>query len=177
MNWVRWQNRLIQWHRNLPTSKALRHKAMADIAHELRTPLSVLQIDLESLEDGLLEFTPENIHVIQNEVIHLSNLVEDLRTLSQVDAGDLHMELIRMEMGTIIREMSRKTSKQRKRERNYSLSYDLPDEEIFVLGDSQRLSQVLLNLMSNAIQHTNSGGKIVSLIEKTKTICPCICNR
>ena len=151
----------------LANQQSLRHKAMADIAHELRTPLSVLQIDLESLEDGLLEFTPENIHVIQNEVVHLSNLVEDLRTLSQVDAGDLHMELIRMEMGTIIREMVERLQNSA-REKGIFLSYDLPDEEIFVLGDSQRLSQVLLNLISNAIQHTNSGGKIAVSLRKQR---------
>ena len=149
----------------LANQQTLRHKAMADIAHELRTPLSVLQIDLESLEDGLLEFTPENIHVIQNEVVHLSNLVEDLRTLSQVDAGDLHMELVRMELGTIIREMIERLQNSA-REKKISLIYDLPNEELFVLGDPQRLSQVFLNLIANAIQHTNSGGKIVVSLGK-----------
>lgn len=153
----------------LANQQTLRHKAMADIAHELRTPLSVLQIDLESLEDGLLDFTPENIHVIQNEVAHLSNLVEDLRTLSQVDAGDLHLEIVRMEMGTIIREMVERLQNSA-REKKISLSYNLPVEEIFVLGDPQRLSQVLINLISNAIQHTGLDGKIEVQLRKLEQL-------
>ena len=143
----------------LGRQQSLRHKAMADIAHELRTPLSVLQIDLESLEDGLLEFTPENIHVIQNEVVHLRNLVDDLRTLSQVDAGDLQIELSRTEIGTVVREMVER-HQNNAREKKIELSYNLPEEEIFVMGDPQRLSQVLINLISNAIHHTSVNGKI-----------------
>ncbi len=143
----------------LGRQQSLRHKAMADIAHELRTPLSVLQIDLESLEDGLMEFNPENIHIIQNEVVHLRNLVEDLRTLSQVDAGDLQIELSHTEIGTVVREMVERHQNSA-REKKIDLTFDLPAQEIFVMGDSQRLSQVLINLISNAIQHTAVNGKI-----------------
>ena len=67
---------------DLSQQSQLRQQMMADVAHELRTPLSVLRIDLESMEDGLMEVTPENVRTLQSEVGYLTNLVEDLRMLS-----------------------------------------------------------------------------------------------
>jgi signal transduction histidine kinase len=145
---------------DLAYQQELRHKSMADIAHELRTPLTILQIDLESMEDGLMEFNPENMRIIQNEVAHLNNLVEDLRILSQVDSGELRIETTNTEVGSIIREMIERQSNNM-RDKTLKLTYLPPEEELFVKADPQRLSQVLINLISNAVQHTSPGGEII----------------
>lgn len=145
---------------DLALQQELRRKSMADIAHELRTPLSIIQIDLESLEDGLMEFTPENIRLIRNEAAHLNAMVEDLRLLSQADAGELRIELNRVEVGSIVREIVERQC-HLMREKQLTLDYQLPDKEVFILGDTQRLSQILINLINNAAQHTAAGGKIV----------------
>jgi len=131
----------------------LRRQMMADVAHELRTPLSVLRIDLESMEDGLMEPTPENVRVLQSEVKYLSNLVEDLRMLSLADSGDLKIEKTPVELNSLVREMVER-QQNTARERNIKLSASYLDKEIFVMGDPLRLSQVMVNLLSNAIQHT-----------------------
>jgi signal transduction histidine kinase len=137
---------------------------MADVAHELRTPLSVLRIDLESMEDGLMETSPENVRALQSEVSYLSNLVEDLRMLSSADAGDLKIEKTPVELNSLVREMVER-QQNAARERKVKLTANYTENEIFVLGDPQRLSQVLVNLLSNAIQHTLPEYEINTKIE------------
>jgi signal transduction histidine kinase len=149
---------------DLAQQEDIRRQMMADVAHELRTPLSILRIDLESMEDGLMDTNPENIRNLQSEVTYLSNLVEDLRMLSMADAGDLKVEKSRIELNSLAREMVER-QQNAARERKISLKANYANQEIFVMGDSQRLSQVMVNLLSNAIQHTPSGHEIITQIE------------
>ncbi len=143
----------------LERQHALRHRAMADIAHELRTPLSVLQIHLESIEDGLTDPTPEVIAGLQGDLAHLRHLVEDLRVLSLADAGELDVEADPLEMGGLVRDVVERMHAAA-RSKGVALDAQLPDEPLPVIGDAQRLAQVLLNLLSNALQHTPPGGQI-----------------
>jgi len=143
----------------LERQQELRRRAMTDIAHELRTPLSVLQIELESIEDGLTNPTPEVIAGLQTDVAHLHRLVEDLRVLSLVDAGELQLEAEPVEMGDLIRGVVSRVQGAA-RAQSIILETQLPDMALPVLGDDQRLAQVLLNLLSNALQHTPPEGKI-----------------
>jgi len=143
----------------LEEQRELRHRAMADIAHELRTPLSVLQIDLESIEDGLTIPTPEVIIGLQEELTLLNRLVEDLRMLSLAEAGELTMSVQPLDLAELIRatlERVRSTA----REKDVSVSVDLVEPLPLVAGDDQRLAQVLINLLSNAFKHTPAGGLI-----------------
>jgi signal transduction histidine kinase len=148
----------------LAQQEEIRRQMMADVAHELRTPLSILRIDLESMEDGLMEANPENIRHLQSEVTYLSNLVEDLRMLSMADAGDLKVEKTRIELNSLVREMIER-QQNTARDRKIALSATYSQQEIFVLGDTQRLSQVMVNLLSNAIQHTPPAHEILSRID------------
>ncbi len=143
----------------LETQQTLRHRAMADIAHELRTPLSVLQIELESLEDGLSAPTPETIASLQMEVNHLGHLVEDLRVLALTDAGELHLEREPLELGALITEVVGRV-RAAAREKALALQTQLPAAPVYVNADGRRLAQVLLNLLSNALRHTPQGGAI-----------------
>ena len=143
----------------LKRQHTLRRRAMADIAHELRTPLSVLQIDLESIEDGLTEPTTEVVARLQEEVALLNRLVEDLRMLSLAEAGELHMEVQPVEVGNLVQmvvERVRGTAL----EKGVGLRSEIGESVPPVAGDAQRLSQVLFNLLSNAVRHTPEGGQI-----------------
>jgi len=143
----------------LEQQHVLRRRAMADVAHELRTPLSVLQIDLESIEDGLTEPTPDVIAGLREEVGLLNRLVDDLRMLSLAEAGELQMDVRPLDVAELARsavERVRSTA----REKGITLSVQLPDHVPPVVGDRQRLAQVLLNLLSNALRHTPPGGRI-----------------
>ncbi len=149
----------------LSKQSELRQGMMADVAHELRTPLSVLKIDLESMEDGLMEMTPENVRLLQEEVSHLNHLVEDLRMLSLADAGDLRFEKSRVEINSMVQEI---VDRQQNiaRERGIQLQVQVSKKKSFVLGDPQRLNQVLVNLIANAIQHTPNGMNIFITVEE-----------
>jgi two-component system sensor histidine kinase BaeS len=143
----------------LERQQELRHRAMADVAHELRTPLSVLQVELESIEDGLTEPTPEVIAGLQTDVAHLRRLVEDLRILSLADAGELRLAAEPVEMGELIQDVVGRM-RGAARAKGIALDVQLPETTLSVIGDGQRLAQVLLNLLSNALQHTPSDGRI-----------------
>jgi signal transduction histidine kinase len=143
----------------LERQQGLRRRAMTDIAHELRTPLSVLQIELEGIEDGLTDPTPEVIAGLQTSVAHLHHLVEDLRVLSLAEAGELQMETEPVEMGSLIRDVVSRVQGAA-RAQGITLAVQLPDTALSVIGDDQRLAQVLLNLLSNALQHTPLDGRI-----------------
>ncbi len=144
---------------DLERQEMLRRRSLADVAHELRTPLSVLQIDLESIEDGIIEADEEAIQHLQLEVATLRNLVEDLRILSLADAGELKLEFQPVEVNGIIKVNARRIERSAC-EKGIRLVLDLTQEEQMVLGDEQRLSQVLLNLLSNALHFTPKGGTI-----------------
>lgn len=150
----------------LERQQALRHRAMNDIAHELRTPLSVLQIELESLEDGLTQPTPEVISGLQTELERLTHLVEDLRVLALTDAGELHLEWATLDLGGLLYEMLERV-RSAAREKGLTLNARIPSTPIFIEGDARRLAQVMLNLLTNAIQHTPPQGDItVSLSQQ-----------
>ncbi len=143
----------------LEQQRDLRHRTMADVAHELRTPLSVLQIDLESLEDGLLEPTPEVVSGLQSQVAHLGRLVEDLRLISLAEAGELPIDLERLDAVALVSDVAGRV-RNAAREKGVALALDLPPGPLWVSADPQRLAQVLLNLLANALQHTPAGGEI-----------------
>ena len=137
----------------------LRRRAMADIAHELRTPLSVLQIDLESIEDGLTDPTPKVITGLKQEVALLACLVGDLRMLSLAESGELRLDIQPVD----VRELVENTIARMRgaaQDKGIVLSTDLPDRQLPVAGDAQRLTQVLLNLLSNALHYTPFEGRI-----------------
>jgi len=144
----------------------LRKRATEDIAHELRTPLTVLQLDLESIEDGVLEPSPEIIRGLQKEVEHLNRLVEDLRTLSLADAGELRMNFVDVDLNTLASEVLRRVELNAEENQVTLKMVEFP-EPVWVCGDRQRLSQAILNLMINAIQYTPQGGNVTLRVVKT----------
>jgi signal transduction histidine kinase len=150
----------------LQHSDELRRSLTADVAHELRTPLHILQGNLEGILDGVYAPTPEHINLLIDEIRQLSRLVEDLRTLSLAEAGQLDMVMGPVDVAELISDAATSFSGQAEAA-GLSLRVDVKtgDQPLFVTGDADRLDQVLGNLLANALRHTRSGGRITLCAE------------
>jgi len=144
----------------LSRSVNARKQMTADIAHELRTPLSLILGHAEAVHDGVLPPTHENFEIIREEATRLEHLVNDLRILSLADAGELSISLQRVQPRQLLEEVASLYQYQT-RQKNIALELDialpLPSMEV----DPGRMTQVLTNILDNALRHTPEGGKII----------------
>jgi signal transduction histidine kinase len=145
---------------NLEDAERQRRNLVADVAHELRTPVSNIQGYLEALKDGLLIPDEGTIDTIHGQVIHLGHLVEDLRLLAQVEAGALQLHRIPARMPDVLR-VCVEAVKPRAEAKGISVSLEAGDDMPLVEMDGTRISQVVNNLLENAIIHTPEGGSVV----------------
>jgi signal transduction histidine kinase len=148
---------------SLAQQQASRRNMMADIAHELRTPLSVIRGDLEALLDGVYEPTPEALGSLQEEAILLSRLVEDLRALAQAEAGQLHLERQAVDMVDLIQGVVASFDLLAESQ-GQALAFSASSETLRVNADPVRIRQVTANLILNALRHASSHGSRVDVL-------------
>ena len=129
---------------------------IADAAHELRTPLAVLRGELEAIQDGVRQFTPESVASLQAEVGTLTKLVDDLHQLSMSDEGALAYQKAPVDVINILEVISG-AFRERFASRNLKIDLSLPDSAV-VFGDKDRLMQLFNNLLENSLRYTDSGG-------------------
>ena len=149
-----------QMSSDLARAAELRRQMTADIAHDLRTPLTVMAGYLEALRDGVLQPSPERFETMHQEAQHLRRLVEDLRTLSMADAGEVTLNRESVPPEVVLEQAAaayRHQAEKRGIELTVNAAPGLPN--IFV--DPDRMAQVLGNLVSNALHHTPVGGRIL----------------
>lgn len=132
---------------------------MADVAHELRTPVSNIQGYLEALKDRLLQPDEATTATIYGQAIHLGHLVEDLRLLAQADAGDLQLNRAPGCLQDVLR-VCVEAVRPRAEANGITLNLEAADSMPLVEMDGTRISQVVNNLLENAIIHTPDGGGI-----------------
>jgi len=143
----------------LSRSVNARKQMTADIAHELRTPLSLILGHAEAVHDGVLSPTRENFEIIREEATRLEHLVNDLRTLSLADAGELSIQIQTIEPQRLVNEVSSLYQYQTQR-KNISFELDVPASLPNIEVDPGRMTQVLTNILDNALRHTPEGGRI-----------------
>ncbi|HRQ39529.1 MAG TPA: ATP-binding protein [Chloroflexota bacterium] len=138
-----------------------RRNLTADVAHELRTPLHIIQGNLEGILDGVYEPTPAHIQATLEETHLLARLVDDLHTLAQAEAGQLSLHLAPVDVTELLADVQTSFSGLTE-EKGLSLtvSFDGKPAELTIAGDAERLDQVLGNLVANALRHTPPGGGI-----------------
>lgn len=143
----------------LERSDQQRRNLTADIAHELRTPLHIIQGNLEGIVDGVYQPTPEHINATLDESRLLTRLVNDLQTLSLAETGQLPLHPTRFLLADLITDLASSFSSQAAfRGIDLRTKHAVPDLEL--TADYDRLDQVLSNLISNALRHTPRGGTI-----------------
>jgi len=144
---------------SLEDAERTKKQMIADVSHELRTPLAAVRSALEGLRDGLIEPTPDTLASLHDKILLTTRLVRDLHQLSLADAGRLSIrastcridEIVETIVETIGAQLEDSEIRLERR-----ISPDLPS----ILVDRQRIEQVLLNLLANAIRHTPEGGSI-----------------
>jgi signal transduction histidine kinase len=148
-----------QMSADLGEAIALRRQMTADIAHELRTPLTALSGYLEAMCDGVLQPTKARLDLMYDEAQHLSRLVQDLRTLSLADAGELSLQQQPVAPLALLKKTAAAFAHQadaKSIELQVHAASPLPDCYV----DPVRMEQVLGNLVDNALQHTPKNGQI-----------------
>jgi signal transduction histidine kinase len=149
-------NRMVE---ELERSDQQRRNLTADVAHELRTPLHIIQGNLEGVLDDVYEPTDEHIQATLEETQLLSRLVEDLRTLSLAEAGQLPLVWEPVDVAELLADVHTSFSGQTEAA-GIDLRVEVEDNLPTLTGDVGRLDQVLGNLVANAIRHTPAGGNI-----------------
>lgn len=134
-----------------------RQQWISDISHELRTPVAVLQAEIECIEDGFKPLDQEALFSLKSEVSRLSYLISDLHQLSQADSGVMSFDFLLCDLATEIQSVVDGVE-ERFTEKKISINIELDDLPL-VFGDVFRIRQVITNLIENTLRYTDSSGK------------------
>ncbi len=148
-----------QMAEKLAQTENMRRQLIGDVSHELRTPLTAIKGSMEGLLDGVLPPTPETFQNIHREADRLQRLVADLQELSRVEAGAIALELKPGDIVPLIGSVTQRLQPQFQ-EKEISLVVDMPSSLPVILMDEDRISQVLINMLGNALQYTPEGGHV-----------------
>jgi two-component system, OmpR family, sensor histidine kinase BaeS len=135
----------------------LRRALVADVAHELRTPVAVMQAETEALADGITAPTGQALASLHEEAVRLGRLVEDLQTLASAQAAGLELDRRPFDLGRLAADAASSLLPQF-RDARIDLEQDLPPTP--AVGDSRRIRQVAVNLLTNAAKFTPAGGQV-----------------
>jgi histidine kinase len=138
----------------------MRRQLIGDVTHELRTPLTSIKGYMEGLVDGVLPSTPETFHEIHREADRLSRLVNDLQELSHIETRAYALEIRSVPVPHLVQAALQRLSPQAAA-KQIQLRSNLPAGLPRVQADEDRMIQVLVNLLANAIQYTPQGGQVV----------------
>ncbi len=142
----------------------LRRQMAADIAHELRTPLAVIQANLEAMLDGVRPLSAEEVADVHRETRLLSRLVTDLRDLSLAETGQLPLRKKLTDLSELVRTSVARFSAQAE-EKGVRLDAEAADGKLSADVDPDRIAQVLGNLLDNALRHTPAGGEVMVCLQ------------
>ena len=148
-NYIKWRN--------------IRKNLTSDISHELRTPLTSIQTHLEAMIDGIWEPSKERLNSVNEEVIRLSHLVNQLKNLAKFDSYEDKLNLKNENLTQLIKNIIY-NNESYALDKNIRIKYELEDVNANI--DKEKISQVIINLISNAIRYTNLNGEILIKLYK-----------
>lgn len=150
----------------LEQQESIRKRMTADISHELRTPLATLNSHIEAFLDGVWEPTPERLVIIQNEITRLTKLIKDLGDLSSLENEGVSFEKKEINLSTLFSNIIESFEPLFHSE-EITLEKSIKDNILF-LGDADRLNQIFINIISNALKYTNKGGLVCVVMDEDK---------
>ena len=150
----------------LKENEGARKQWIMDIAHELRTPLSILRGEIEAIQDGINEPNEGTINSLHQEVLHLNRLVDDLYTLSMSDSGALSYHKIPLDISSLLTDTLAQFHKSLT-DQQITLTTLIRPPPVLVHGDEQRLQQLFQNLLKNTLRYTDSPGQLQVRLQTT----------
>lgn len=141
-----------------------RRRLVADVAHELRTPLSIMQLKLENAQQAGQSVPPEMLLRLHDEVIRLGLLVEDLHVLSLAEAGRLALDCKPLDLSARLEQIVDDMNVEAE-ENGLEMCFSSNTRPVTVMADARRMTQVFINLLTNAVRYTSEGGKVSVVIE------------
>src|SRR3972149_3643353 len=131
---------------NLEKQESLRKKLISNVAHELRTPITAIKGEVEGMMDGLVPADKEHLHSLYEEINRIKKILEGIEDLSQSEAGAFWLRKQKIQLKLFL---------------NKGITFKFsPDEELVMNADPDRMSQIIVNLLSNALKATERGGNI-----------------
>lgn len=149
---------------SLDAVETTRRQLLADISHELKTPLATIKGYMEGFEDGVIPANAENFVLVGQEVSRLQRLVHDMHEVSRTEAGFHALQMRPCDPAQILEQVAARLRPQFEG-KGVMLMLTLPDELPAICADPERLEQVMLNLLGNALQYTPSGGEVIVSVE------------
>lgn len=152
---------------SLESSENRKKALTADIAHELRSPLAVQKAQLEAMQDGIVPMNQESLQTIVDQTNFLTRLVDDLRTLALVDTGELPLQLENIDLVKICEQVVGRFQSQAKQQGiHLTLVNSSSTGNLMINADTDRVMQILGNLITNALHHTSGGGDVSVIVMK-----------
>jgi two-component system sensor histidine kinase BaeS len=141
---------------HLEKQESLRRKLISDVAHELRTPISAVRGEVEGMIDGLIPTDKEHLNSLNEEINRLRHILEGIEELSQAEASSMWLRKQDIELNPFLTHIIERFSKLML---DKGIAFEIQcAEKLFVHADPDRLSQIIVNLVSNAIKATDRGG-------------------
>jgi signal transduction histidine kinase len=153
---------------NLESVEARKKALTADIAHELRSPLAVQKAQLEAMQDGIVPMTQESLQTVVDQTNFLTRLVDDLRTLALVDAGELPLEIEEVDLQALIGKVVKRFKPQADQQKvKLQFTQSKKHGAVIIKADPDRMTQILGNLIANALHHTPADGWVKIEVQKS----------
>lgn len=137
---------------SLETMEKLRKRLTEDVAHELRTPIAILQSYIEAMTEGIWDATPERLQGCYEEVIRIGKLVGDLENLAKLEGDNLKLDKQKIDLFSMIEKTVANLEGEIK---DKKIKVEILGEHIEILADYDRIRQVVVNLLSNSIKYSN----------------------
>lgn len=141
----------------LGEQERLRKRLTADVAHELRTPIANLQSHLEAMIDGIWEASPERLKSCNEETIRLTKIVSDLSTLARYDGEIVTLNKECFDLSELIKSIEASFEKEFA---DKSISFETDVQTQYINADRDKIAQIIVNLIANALKYTSGGGKV-----------------
>jgi two-component system phosphate regulon sensor histidine kinase PhoR len=149
----------------------MRSQFLANVSHELRTPIFAIQGYIETLLNGAVNDKDVNLHFLgkaNQHTINLSNLLSDLIDISMIESGEMRMNYGYFKVNVLFKKIIAE-QKHLAEEKNIKLNFNQADDDLSLFGDKDKIKQVLVNLVQNAVKYTETGSVEVSIEENKKT--------